>query len=459
MSPAKKTSAKTSKTKAPKKKTSKIPVRNLTTANTAGKKVSAPEAEAKPVVPEKAKAPSKPKPKAESKPLSSQILPEKKIEPKQKIGKSKTYRNIAMFFIIGALFLLVLIFYFTFLKLTITIIPQTERLADETTVTVYDKNKLSQIPSTLESVEGVVEKIKIEEEKKYSSTGVDVIGEEVVGKVTIVNNYSKNQPLVATTRLLSSDKKLYRLKETVNVPAGGSIEASVYADKASPEMAIGPSKFTIPGLWAGLQDKIYAESKTKFTYGQQTKKYIEQKDIDNGVADIKKALLESAKKKLGSSYKGFDYVIYELDENSIKSEVKGKVGEEREDVSISMSADVSVVAFSSEAMEKLASGKLSIIVPDNKELVEFKSDSMEYVLESYDVNQGSAKLKVSFWGLMSLKQGAEIIDASRILGLNRKQLEAYLNSVNEIYGYDLKFSPSFINRVPKLIDRIKVEVQ
>ncbi len=434
MSSAKKITSKTKKTT---KKTSKIPVKNLATGKTAGRKT----------IIKKIASEKEPK------------LQVKGMPQKAKSKKSKTYRNIAMFFVIGAFVMLAFIFYFTFSRLTITIIPRKEMITGEAVITVYDKNKVSQPPSALESAEGVIEQIQLEEKKKYPASGIEVIGEEVTGKVTIVNNYTKNQPLVATTRLLSPDKKLFRIKETVNVPAGGSVVVDVYADKASPEMAIGPTKFTIPGLWAGLQDKIYAQSNKKFVYGQQTKKYIEQVDIDNAFVDIKKALLQKAENKLGASYKGYDQVIYELDENSISSEVDGKVGEETNSFPVSMKANVIVIAFSSQTVEKIASGKLSMMVPDNKELVEFNGDNLKYVLEDYNINQGTASVNLTFFGTMSLREGAEILDPSKILGLNREQLEDYLDNINEISGYDINFSPNFVNKVPKLIDRINIEVK
>lgn len=451
---------KASPTTTAKKKASKIMVKNLTTKKVAGpkKNVSEPEAvlEKKSEKKTEEKAPSLLRPYKES-----IILGDEKLED-EKTGKtsgSKTYRNIAIFFAIGALAMLTFVFYFSFVKMTITIIPEEEQITEEAIITVYDKSRTAQIPSTLESVEGVIEKIEIKEEKTYQSGGVDVIGEEVVGKVKIINNYNKNQPLVATTRLLSPDKKLYRIKETINVPAGGSVEVAVYADKASPEMAIGPSQFTIPGLWAGLQDKIYAESSEKFVYQQQTKKYIIQRDIDSAMIDIKKYLIESAIRKFGSNYKGYDYVVYDLDENSIKSETKGKIGEEKENFSISMSADVVVVAFYSKALENLGFGKLSVMVPDNKKLIEFNRENINCSLESFDLNQGSARLKTGFSGTMSLREGMEILDPAKIVGLSQSQLTAYLNKIDGIKQYKINFSPSFINRAPKLIDRIIIEIK
>lgn len=424
MSPAKKITSS-------KKKTKKIPVKNLASGKTAGKKTT------------------------------KKVAKKEKLEDtkEMKNKKSKTYRNISLFFIVGALVMLSAIFYLTLSSLTITIIPAKERINSEVAFNVYDQNKNNQVSSSKESLKGIVEQVDISETKEYKSSGTEVIGEEVVGEVTIVNNYIKAQPLVATTRLLSPDNKLYRIKETISVPAGGSRVVEVYADEASPEMAIGPNKFTIPGLWSGLQDKIFAKSDAKFVYQQQVKKYVEQADIDKGFADIKKALAEKARKKLGDEYKGYNKVIYQVDENSISTEIDGKVGEERDSLTITMTTKVSVIAFSEDEVYNTAKSQLSVLIPDNKELVKFDKEDIVYNLVSSDIDQGRASIEVKFEGQMSLTEQADIVDPRKISGLTRQQLEDYLDNFPEISGYEVNFKPDFINKVPKLIDRINIEVK
>ena len=120
-----------------------------------------------------------------------------------------------------------------------------ERISNNMIFDVYDKERAS--GESANGLAGVVNSLDLTYKKTYPATGEEIIGQEVVGEVIIINNYTKNQPLVATTRLLSPDGKLYRLKETVNVPAGGTVKAAVYADEPKEEMAIGPAcriKFT-----------------------------------------------------------------------------------------------------------------------------------------------------------------------------------------------------------------------
>ncbi|MDD5032185.1 MAG: hypothetical protein PHR36_04045 [Patescibacteria group bacterium] len=382
---------------------------------------------------------------------------EKEVEKTMNPPKINLYRKIAISFIVLTVILLGIIFYFSFVKLDIVLIPAQERLSDSLVIDIYGSNNEPAVPG--KSLAGIVEQTSIEETNTYSASGLKTIGEEVTGKVTIINDYNKNQPLVATTRLLAPDNKLFRIKSTVNVPAGGSQEVEIYADKPSAEMAIGPTKFTIPGLWAGLQDKIYAESKEKFVYGQQGKKYIEQSDLDQAAKDLKRRLLEKAKMEIGENYKGYNEVIYSVDENTISTQVEGKVGEEKEKFDVSMKAMVTIVAFSGDEAGEMAKRKLSEVIPDNKELVEFKTEEMSYSLDNFDTEAGQATVSASFTGKMSLKNEADIIDRQKIVNLTREQLEDYLSGFKEIAGYEINFFPSFIDKVPNLADRIKIEVR
>lgn len=366
------------------------------------------------------------------------------------------YRKIALSFIILTVLLLAVVFYFSFVKLTITIIPQKERLSDSLSLTVHDEGKL--MGETKKDINGIVGQAEFQESSQYKATGQEIIGEEVVGKVSIINNYTKNQPLVASTRLLSPDGKLFRIKDTINVPAGGSVEVEVYADKPNEAMAIGPTTFIIPGLWSGLQDKIYAESKEVFVYKKQIKTTILEKDIDQAIIDLKKVLVEKAEKELGKSYKGYNKVIYSLDENSISIEIDSKAGEEKDDFMASARAYVNIVAFSSEKASEMAREKLSAIIPDGKKLVDFQKDKIVYLLDNLDIEQGQASLSLNFDAYMVLDDGAEIIDRTKIIGLTKNQLAGYLDKDERIESYEIKFSPSFISKVPDLIDRIKIKV-
>lgn len=380
-----------------------------------------------------------------------------KTASKKKDNSFGLYRKIAISFIVLTVMLIAVIFYFSFTKVSIIIVPKQVKVSGDLTIDIFDQSKNANLAEGV--ITGIVKQVEVEQTKTYKATGKKILGQEVTGKVTIINNYNKNQPLVATTRLLSPDNKLFRIKETINVPAGGQVEVEVYTDEASQAMAIGPSNFIIPGLWAGLQDKIFGQSKEAMQYKEKVKMVIEQSDIDAGVKDLKEDLISRAKEQIGASFKDYEQVLYEIDNNSITQKLGSKVGEEKDNFSISMKTMVSVIAFKDDKIFDLAKQKLISSLADDKELVEFNKKDVNYSLNSYNLETGIASISAVFSGRSVLKQNATVIDKNKLLGLTSDQLSQYLENIPEISTYQISFFPRFIKKVPELVDRIQVEIK
>jgi hypothetical protein len=93
----------------------------------------------------------------------------------------------------------------------------------------------------------------------FPGSSVQQVAQKAQGSITIYNDYSAaSQELVATTRFLTPDGKIFRLTQNVTVPgetnSGGtltpsSITAPIVADQAGPDYNVGPvAKLTIPGF-------------------------------------------------------------------------------------------------------------------------------------------------------------------------------------------------------------------
>ncbi|KKQ06848.1 MAG: hypothetical protein US15_C0002G0001, partial [Candidatus Moranbacteria bacterium GW2011_GWF1_36_4] len=113
----------------------------------------------------------------------------------------------------------------------------------------------------------------------FDATGQkDVSDQKAHGTVVVYNEYSAaSQQLVATTRLLTEDGKLFRLVAGVVVPGiseiegkiePGKIEVEVVADQSGEEYNIEESKFSIIGFKGGPKyEKIHARSIAKMIGG------------------------------------------------------------------------------------------------------------------------------------------------------------------------------------------------
>ncbi|OGF18511.1 hypothetical protein A3G56_03060 [Candidatus Falkowbacteria bacterium RIFCSPLOWO2_12_FULL_45_10] len=368
------------------------------------------------------------------------------------------YRKIAITFIVLTLLLAAVVVYFSIVSVKIVIIPNKERTAANFLATVKDAK--SQASPSGAVINGLVEKIFLSAEESFGALGKEVNSAEVVGTVTIYNKTNSDQPLIKTTRLLSPDDKLFRLKQTVRVPANGQLEkVEVYADQAAKEMAIAPTKFIIPGLNQTKQDLIYAESASPFEYRELGETLVSAEDLQKAKEILTKQLADKLQAMTAApKYQNYDNVISKVNDNAIIFNTAAKLGDKVKEFRMSAATEAAIVAFNTNEVAELARQKVAESLPDDKRLESFDKNNFQYSVDKYDVNRGTADLKIEVAAQMVLKEGTEIIKADRLVGLNRQQLDDYLSSLREVAGYEVKFTPNWINKVPSLLDHIKVEV-
>jgi hypothetical protein len=377
------------------------------------------------------------------------------------------YRRIAFVFVALTSILIILAAYFVLSRAEITVTVAKEPISadfivDLKEVAVQNPAEPSVAVPDTATISGKVLETTVSGSQAYSTSGKKTIQGDVGGTVTIFNNYSKDQPLVATTRLLSPEGILYRLKNRVTVPAGGKVEnVEVYADTPSEAAAkLGPTKFTIPGLWEGLQDKIYAQSFSSMHGGEQEVNFVTEADLDNAYNDLTQTLstqvLEDVKKEMPSAGEIFGkVVIKEISEK--RSDLKaGATGDK---FIINLKMEVVGVAFYRRDLEGLAKKELTAKVPDNKNLASVNYNEMTFLVEKYNVSTGEANIMVHLTGEMALKPDSLIFDKDKFIGLSKEKIIQYLSIYSEIERITIKFSPFWVKEVPQIKNNINIIVK
>ena len=292
---------------------------------------------------------------------------------------------------------------------------------------------------------------------------------KATGIVVIYNEFSsENQPLVVTTRLETSDGKIFRITKNIIVPGmskiggetkPGAIEVDVIADKLGEEYNIEPATFKITGFKGGPKyEKFYAKSSKAMEGGSKGEGItVTSQDIaqakDSLVADVKKEALGEIKNKLGPEKIFFeDAVKFELQNSS--SSVS--VGSQAEKFTENVSLKARVVDFSEEDVKKLISEAEKS--QDSSSLrIDFRKE-LNYVLAESDFEKGFVKFEVKTD--VSVAGGIDLDNFKRgALGKNREELENLVKNYPAVKSADLNFWPFFVSRVPMNEKRIKIEVQ
>lgn len=361
--------------------------------------------------------------------------------------------------------LLCLVFFVSFSSLIIDITPKTEILNESALIKLMtsDSEKQASFIDPREEINGTIEDIELNFEKEFSASGEEFVGEEIVGRVKIINDYSRNQALVANTRLHSPEGKEFKIVEAVNIPAGEYVWVDIYAEKPSRDLAISASSFTIPGLWAGLQESIYAESEESFSFVQKKNKYIRTSDISKAKNESEneyssKLDEEILKRKTSLEKESGEEMISVYLNDYIKTSTEAKEDDELETFLMNIEGSAKVAFFNKDDLKKIALGKLNLLIPDGKELINFNEEDINLIFQNYDTDTKIAQIKANFLGEMILKNNENPINKEALVDLKEDQIKAYLSQIEEIKDFDLTFKPVFIKKAPRLIDKIKVNV-
>jgi hypothetical protein len=266
---------------------------------------------------------------------------------------------------------------------------------------------------------------------------------------------------VATTRLLSKDGVLFRLKDQVSIPANGSVEASVYADKTGKGGEIAATTFTIPGLSADVQKLIYAESSEPMRGGEREIGVLGEADVEKATTEFKKTQLEKIVTKFLSQMENTDWVLIggSIDAGSEKFSYDKKLGEEVSVFNLSGEMTVTVVFAEKSKILETAASELQKVQGDKGGAVNVDPESLQYELAAVNMEKREATAKVTITGMINFDPSKNIFDKNILVGFTESDLKLYFSQFNAIKDVRVEFSPFWVKKVPILKDHITIQIQ
>ncbi len=363
------------------------------------------------------------------------------------------FRIFAVIFVILSALLIGLIVFFSMSKATITVSPKKELLSVDFPVQV---GPTAEDSASRPVVKGIVIEKEVSYDEKVEASGTKTVA--VGGKVTvkIINEGSATQPLIATTRVQAADGTLFRLKKAVTVPAKGSVEAEVYADKAGTSLPA-DEKFTIPGLNEAKQKVIYAESGSAATEDGDVVRTITEDDILKGKA----AGLAKAEDDLKAALKKAHPEVSEIvvSREVVKTESNTKAGDAAQTATITVKAKVTLVGYDGKAVRAMVQDKLVSGVPDGKEFTGIHDNALVVRLTSADPVKGTAVIRVYADGDAVIKSTSNTLAKENVAGMSATQAKEFLENFDAIEEVEVKLFPSWLKKIPTLKDHIDIVVK
>jgi len=355
------------------------------------------------------------------------------------------YKIVALTFLILTFVLLGVIVFMSAKRATITIVTKPESVEAVLMQEIKDNPKI-----------GIVEKKDVVFTKTYKPVSTREEVSVAVGEVTLFNTTGASQALVATTRLLTTEGVLFRLKKGVVIPAKGKAIAEVYADKAGKDSEIGPSKFTIPGLSEAKQKVVYAESEKPMSGGVKQLGVIGEDDIKEAENDMKAELKKQGEEQLSKLHADMK-AIYSVADAVITSDKE--VGKEAGEFSLSGTAMVVGVFYNNNELAVLVKDELQKKIVGDAEILSSDNAEPSVTLDEFDKETSRAVLKVAGSGVVELNPESGQLQKMIFFGKTRDEIRRYLLSLDHVSGVEIKFSPAWMGTVPHVAEHVNVVVK
>jgi hypothetical protein len=393
--------------------------------------------------------------------------------PVEEVPREKTAGSRkGLIFSFVLLILLGVFGYLTLSKAEIDLWPETKALSLGKELTVSRKAERVDVLS------GVIPAQVFQKEKQltsvFQSSGKTLKEEKAKGLLTVYNAYSTSpQILVATTRFVSAEGKVFRTPVMVTVPGGtyeggklipGEVSIEVVADQPGPDYNINPSIFSIPGF-AGTDKytKFYGRSFESMTGGlREERAVVTKEDFD----EAEKLLSEQAKKECE------ELLVRELQSEEVSSkfhyfanesltEITEKfslatVGEESEEFKFQVRADCETLLFQKEDLLSFVKDSVISQISQGYELYE-ESLTTDYALQAIDLEAGEIVLSLD----ISAKAYSEIDISGFKDALSGKSLletKLFLESQPNITKVNVRLWPFWVRNVPEDLDKIEVNI-
>lgn len=361
-------------------------------------------------------------------------------------------------FIILTFFCISIILYFSFSKTVITIVPNPQRVQSVFTFQVKDTTEIQE-----GELSGKLLTKEIENEKRYPDVGTKQIVESfATGTVTIINNSSKPQGLVASTRLLSEEGVLFRTQETVNVQAGQRIKVRVKADEAGARGNILPSKFTIVALWAGLQEQIFGESDAPVEGGTKETVEVSPAEMQSTKSDCSRVLSQDSMHQLINENKSnlgplsIDEALSKKEIISITADVVGD--ESTSEIVCAAKIKIIAIALDEEKKWLMVESKLKKQISATNQLFDVNKEKTAFEILDIQETKGLATIQVRAEGNVIIRLSSPLLDRSNFINKDKQDITSYLLNYDEIKDVKIHFSPFWTFRAPALEDHIEIKL-
>lgn len=379
------------------------------------------------------------------------------------------FRLTKTVFIVGAIFLAAGTLWIStgaFAKARVTIQLKKIPWEYESVVTADVARKTTEL--SLNAVPAQLLRMEKNVTQMFPATGKSSVSEKASGMITVYNTFSSDpQPLVATTRFLTGDGKLFRLDQKTIIPGAeikdgkiipSSIKARVTADKPGEEYNIGPAtdRITIPGFKGTPRyDGFYGVFEERMSGGFIGVKAVPtEADKTQAIAKVQDMLraafealfLKSVPEELAVL---LDAASFEIGKLTVSERT-----DENGNFSVLGSALFRAVAFREEDVRSILYAQAGKVYPNPA----IRNLSIAYGGAKPDFLKGTLSVNIKASGVLtpSIQEGDL---KAQLLGKRQKEAGDFLRTLPDLTSARISFWPIWVRRMPGDVEQISVSVE
>ena len=380
---------------------------------------------------------------------------QKKIETsRKKLVKTielKSYKKLAVNFLILTANLIIIILYFSLSQAKVVIVPAKEDITH--TISIPIKEEVSLADNEL-AVSGNIMSIEVSTSKTFPVDATSKVEKNATGAVTIQNTTrDRNQIFVKNTRFVNEAGLEIKIDKQVQIAPGKSITISAFASEpgAKGEVTSASGRFQVAAL-AYLKDKIYAEISTDFTGGEIEIKVLTPTAFNKAKDSLQAELRDKGYETLsqGSSDISKDDLAVEI------TDVQSDANPEDENVdTFTMTAKATVSAFSYDEKRAKEIIKQELIkrIPPDKLLIDFTGEPQ------ITVNKTALQIDTTATAQIQRKIPEAALNQEDIVGMNEDEVREYFIKITGIRDVQIEFWPFWVRSVPNLKDHVNIEIK
>jgi len=306
-------------------------------------------------------------------------------------------------------------------------------------------------------------------QKKKTTTGTKLVGEQAKGEITIYNRTSQEKTFEAGTQIIGPNNLKFTLDEKVTIAsesAGsdytripGKAKAKVTAMEIGSEgnLAAG-TEFSIANF---SKSDYVAKNEEAFTGGtsrevQMVAKKDQEKLLEELTEELKGKALEELQKKVPSEKKLIEESLaWKVEEK----EFDKKVGEEGDELSLTLKVSFTALTFCEQDFQQIAEEEIKKAIPSG---FEYKPEETETQFTFKNINkEGVATFDAYFKASLFPVLDLEAIKKN-LAGKYPEIGKAYLGSFPQVDSYEAKIFPRFPGRLatfPWIAKNIRIEIR